>query len=215
MTVLALLIFLIFTEPYEVNPVISPKYIRKHAIFKIHSSIYYQRWDHTIHCSFFLFQQHMEVPRPGVKSKPHLQPTPQLWQHWILNPPCQAGDQTSKATKTSRIINPLCHRGNSLFCFVLFCFLKIRMFKSALFRIARTWKQATYLASGEEINKWSDIHTMEHSPAVKGRATDTHNMDEHQRHHAFKWKEPESNRHGLCDSTYTTLQKGQNYTDRN
>ena len=36
--------------------------------------------------SFFLcpHPQHMEVLRPGVVSKPQLQPTPQLQQCWIL-----------------------------------------------------------------------------------------------------------------------------------
>ena len=32
----------------------------------------------------------MEVSRPGIRSELHLQPTPQLWQHWILNPTCHS-----------------------------------------------------------------------------------------------------------------------------
>ena len=36
----------------------------------------------------------MGVPRPGIKSEPQLQPTPQLWQGQILNPLFQAEDQT-------------------------------------------------------------------------------------------------------------------------
>ena len=42
----------------------------------------------------FLFRphsRHMEVPGPGIKSKA------QLWQYWILNPLCQARDQTQAA----------------------------------------------------------------------------------------------------------------------
>ena len=35
-----------------------------------------------------------EVPRLGIESDLELQPTPQLWQCWILNPLCQAWDQT-------------------------------------------------------------------------------------------------------------------------
>ena len=35
---------------------------------------------------FLLHPWHMEVLRPGIKSKPQLQPMPQLWQHQILNP---------------------------------------------------------------------------------------------------------------------------------
>ena len=38
--------------------------------------------------------QHMDVPGPGVKPEPQLRPTPELWQHQILHPLCQAGDQT-------------------------------------------------------------------------------------------------------------------------
>ena len=47
----------------------------------------------------------MEVPWPGIKSKLHWRPTPQLWQDWILNPLLQVGDQTSN-TETSQVINP-------------------------------------------------------------------------------------------------------------
>ena len=52
---------------------------------------------------FFLFQpcqRHMEVPRPEIKSKPQLGPTPQLWQCQILNPLCQAEDQTHASSET-------------------------------------------------------------------------------------------------------------------
>ena len=36
---------------------------------------------------FWLYPQHVEVPRPGPGIKPalQLQPAPQLQQHWILN----------------------------------------------------------------------------------------------------------------------------------
>ena len=34
------------------------------------------------------------VPGPRIGSNPQLQPKPQLWQHWFLNPLCQARDQT-------------------------------------------------------------------------------------------------------------------------
>ena len=32
--------------------------------------------------------QHMEVPGPGIKSEPPLQPIPQMQQHWILLTHC-------------------------------------------------------------------------------------------------------------------------------
>ena len=42
---------------------------------------------------FFFFGHPMAygVPGPGIRSKPQLQPKPQLWQCWILNPLCWAG----------------------------------------------------------------------------------------------------------------------------
>ena len=59
---------------------------------------------------------HMEVPGPGIESKLQLQPTPQPWQHRILNPPHRAGDRTwaSAATRdSSRILTSLYHSKNS------------------------------------------------------------------------------------------------------
>ena len=35
---------------------------------------------------FWLHPQHVEVPRPGIKPTPQLQPMPPLWQSWIINP---------------------------------------------------------------------------------------------------------------------------------
>ena len=60
----------------------------------------------------------MEVPRPGIESEPHLhlQPMPQLWQHQILNPLAQVGDQIGNATETRLIINPL---GHFLFSYII------------------------------------------------------------------------------------------------
>ena len=57
---------------------------------------------------FWPFPRHMEVPWPGIKSKPQLQ------QHWILNPLCWAGDWTGASKETSWIINPLYRSRNSL-----------------------------------------------------------------------------------------------------
>ena len=44
----------------------------------------------------------MDVPRPVIESKPGLQPTAQLQQHWLFNPnPLrQAGDGTVASTET-------------------------------------------------------------------------------------------------------------------
>ena len=63
---------------------------------------------------FQLHQWHMKVPGPGIKSKLELQPPLQLQQCQIPNPLHQAGDQTYAFTVTCRrIIDPLCHTGNS------------------------------------------------------------------------------------------------------
>ena len=45
---------------------------------------------------FFFFGQPRAygVPRPGIRSQLYSQPKLQLRQCWILNPLCQAGDQT-------------------------------------------------------------------------------------------------------------------------
>ena len=44
--------------------------------------------------SFFSCPAAYGVPRPGIRSKPRSGPKSQLWQCWILNPLCQAGDLT-------------------------------------------------------------------------------------------------------------------------
>ena len=37
---------------------------------------------------FWLHPQYVDVPRPGIKPSPQLQPVSQLWQHWTLNLLC-------------------------------------------------------------------------------------------------------------------------------
>ena len=66
-------------------------------------------WFEWIHSdpndSFFFFQPHlwhMEIPKPGIKSKLQLQPS--LGQHWILNSLCWGWGQGSKQH---------CHRDNA------------------------------------------------------------------------------------------------------
>ena len=43
---------------------------------------------------------HMDISGPGIKSKPQLQPTPQLQQCWILNLLCWVADWNCVATAT-------------------------------------------------------------------------------------------------------------------
>ena len=45
----------------------------------------YQCWFFFSFFPFLAMPMAMEVPRPGIKSKPQLQPVPQLWQCQILN----------------------------------------------------------------------------------------------------------------------------------
>ena len=44
--------------------------------------------------------RYMEIPQPGIESEMQLQPLPQLWQCWILNPLCWAGDWTHTSATT-------------------------------------------------------------------------------------------------------------------
>ena len=62
------------------------------------------------------------VPRQEFKFKPELQPTPQLWQHLILNPLCWARNWTQVPAAAETLLIPLCHNENSSHtCFVIFC----------------------------------------------------------------------------------------------
>lgn len=55
-----------------------------------------------IHTFFFwLHPQCMEVAGPGIETKPHLPPTPQLPKHRILNPVSWLRDETRTTTKTT------------------------------------------------------------------------------------------------------------------
>ena len=43
-----------------------------------------------------------------------------LWQHQILNPLSEARDQARILMDTSRVLNPLSHKGNCLFIFYVY-----------------------------------------------------------------------------------------------
>ena len=63
-------------------------------------------------------RRHMEVPGSGTASKPELLSQSCDLHHSCsdtgsLNPLHWAGDPKGASTETSRIINPLCHIGNS------------------------------------------------------------------------------------------------------
>ena len=73
----------------------------------------------------------IEVPRPGIKSELQLQPTPQLWQLWILNPCTRLGiepppqQQPEPLQRQCQILNPLYRNGNchlNSFYFIIFLF---------------------------------------------------------------------------------------------
>ena len=54
----------------------------------------------------------MEVPRPGIKSEPQMQPKAQLWQHWILNPLCHSRtscDRLLTCSPTSTLALLICY----------------------------------------------------------------------------------------------------------
>ena len=55
---------------------------------------------------FFLFwlpPRPMEVPGPGIESRPQLWPTPQLHQCWIINSQHWAGNRTCAAAETGAV----------------------------------------------------------------------------------------------------------------
>ena len=64
-----------------------------------------------LYCIYFLWLRHMKISRPGIKSKLQLQTMPQLQQHGIINPLCQARDRTHTLMITSRGSLLLSHRG--------------------------------------------------------------------------------------------------------
>ena len=74
-----------------------------HLIYKIIALLRYNSYVKN-HLRFFPFlwphPQHMEVIRPGIESEPHLPPTPQPWQCWILNPLLQTGGRTCDDSET-------------------------------------------------------------------------------------------------------------------
>ena len=88
------------------------------GIFDVTTTHWKSRWWLTFFSDkvlfyFWLHLQHMDVPRPGSKSKPQLQPKPQLCQWLILNPLCQLGIELTLPQRQRRILNPLCYSGNS------------------------------------------------------------------------------------------------------
>ena len=46
----------------------------------------------------------MEVPELGIQSELQLQPVPQLWQCWLLNPLCHSGNSKARILKTSTLM---------------------------------------------------------------------------------------------------------------
>ena len=71
----------------------------------------------------------MEVSRPGIKSKPQLQPTLELWQF--------------------RILNPLCHRRNSYQIILIIKYVCIALILEKYFHDLLSWPAITldYFAS--------------------------------------------------------------------
>ena len=66
---------------------------------------------------FFLFwphPQHLEVHRPGIESELQLWPMTQLQQCQILNPSCQARDQTRKLSSQRELLQRQCRILNLL-----------------------------------------------------------------------------------------------------
>ena len=82
--------------------------------------IYLKKYIYIHTHTLFLWQhlQHMDVPGPGIKPEPQMQPVPHLWQSQILNPLHYAGtsgvrDQIRAAVGnlclTAAMLDPLTH----------------------------------------------------------------------------------------------------------
>ena len=71
----------------------------------------------------FLFSRPTAYGVPGsrIRLEPQLKPTPQLWQPWILNPLCQARDQTGIPEPPQMQPIPLGRSRSSVFSFLTFC----------------------------------------------------------------------------------------------
>ena len=54
--------------------------------------------------------------RSNAESEPHLRPTPHSRPRRILNPLIEARDRTRILMDASRVRQPLCHNGNSMWC---------------------------------------------------------------------------------------------------
>ena len=73
-------------------------------------------------CNFFVCFGHPTaygVPGPGIRSEPQLQCTLKLWQCQILNPLCQARDQTLHPSTSEIPPILLYHSGNSYMLYVI------------------------------------------------------------------------------------------------
>ena len=55
-----------------------------------------------------------EVPRPGIEPVPQLEPEPQQWQHWILNPLNHQGNLRRVTKNENGLTFPLMKTGMSL-----------------------------------------------------------------------------------------------------
>lgn len=75
-------------------------------LFSKSSFLFYHK---NIYLLIYLFRSHpryMEVPGPGVEFKLQLCPILQPWQHWILIPLHQAGNQTCASVVTQAAADP-------------------------------------------------------------------------------------------------------------
>ena len=118
-----------------------------------------QRSFYFVFC-FWPYPRHMEFPRQGIESE-HLRPTPQLQQCQILNQLHLAGDRTGNATKTSWIINLLCHSRN----FKRFL-MEGRNYKTqAMIRCTSEW-EGTY-ETERELNKTVQFQTLVRETVVE------------------------------------------------
>ena len=98
--------------------------------------------------SFLATPWHIEVPGRGTESQLELQPMPQLWQCWILNPLCRTQDQTHILATTETLPIPLSHSGDAskYISYLNLCersgyfFTQIDIRESHFFKTRESWK---------------------------------------------------------------------------
>ena len=103
---------------------------------------------------FWLHPWHMEVPGPGIKFEPQLQPTSRLWQYQILNPLHWAMDWTHATATTWVTTESLIHRDRAG--------IPVSWFLNGIMAVFTWWiraNQTHYFIQSAKTNVWHIINS--------------------------------------------------------